>query len=417
MRFIDRWVGGLLILLLAPWAALNRRSPIPHVAGFGPNPPPTAGRIPRPPSRAPSLIVVSKYFGMGSILLAVPLLRQLRSQFPSARIVFVSFSTNRDLLAYLPYLDEVLSIRTSPLAFGWDTVKVWWALRRRRPDLYFDLEFFSRYSALMNYGSGAATRVGFHTMSLQARGRLLTHRVYWNPSRHAAENFLALGAAVGVPAGAPILGLRTLSASEEAAGLTWLRQQGIVTPYVLFGPQANTVPHLNSYPPDQWLALAAQLHERLGCQILCVGATPDPRWIPPRPSTQPYLLNLSGRIEFQILAILIQRAAAVVSVDNGLAHLAAVFHVPAVTLFGPETPTIFRPLNPRGVVLYADLHCSPCINVLEGKRSDCRDNVCVTRWSAKEVCERVLTVMRAATLSGLGGRAPERLCDISGPAG
>ena len=44
-----------------------------------------------------SNILVTKYFGMGSILLATPMMEALRRQFPKAKITLFTFERNRPL--------------------------------------------------------------------------------------------------------------------------------------------------------------------------------------------------------------------------------------------------------------------------------------------------------------------------------
>ena len=403
---VDRWLGGLLVMACAPFAARCRSSPIPILPGFGPNPPARssangrdrerrwAAGVAEPRPWSPRVIVVSKFFGMGSVILSVPLLRRLRSKFPAARMLFLSFSSQQKLLTFLPYVDEVRTIRTVPHLFVFDTLRMVWRLRRLGAELYIDLESYSRYTALVSLCSGARVRVGFHTVSLPQRGWLLTHRVYWNPYRHAIDNFLALGGAVGATQGDRSLELRTLTVAEEKKGLAWLRKIDLAPRrYILFAPTSDSVRRLNAYPQDQWLALAELLHRKTGLSLVVIGAKSDPQWGQRRSSERPYLHNLTGRTSFTALLVMVKRAACLVSVDTGIAHLAAVLGVPALTMFGPDTPALYGPVNPRGRIVYANLHCSPCVNLLEGKRSDCRDNVCLTRYSPEDLSEQVQASM------------------------
>ncbi len=405
MVFIDRWVGGLLVTLLSPFAVLHRHSPVAHYQGFGPNPPIQDKKVAsRPPKLvqgqaawALRVIVVSKFFGMGSIILAIPLLRQIRARFPSAQIVFLSFQSNQRLLRFVPYIDEVLCIRTAPHLFAFDTLKTVWMLQRKQVELFFELESYSRYSTLISFCSGARTRVGFHTVSLPRRGRLLTHRVYWNLHRHALENFLALGGAVGIPPGDRSLALRGFTAAEERKGLVWLRKKALASRgYILFSPFSDSGKELKAYSKDGWRELAEMLHRRTGLHIVVIGAHADRQWDPKLLGVGNYFHNLTGKTSFTALMVIVEHATYLVSVDTGITHLAAVFHTPTLTLFGPETPELYGPLNPRGQVMYANLHCSPCLNLLEGKRSDCRNNVCINQWSPEEICKKVLAGLETA---------------------
>ncbi|MBI4227113.1 MAG: glycosyltransferase family 9 protein [Candidatus Omnitrophica bacterium] len=338
------------------------------------------------------MIVLSKYFGMGSILLMIPLLQSIRKRCPSARVVFLSFSTNAALVRLLPEVDDLLPIRTQLLPLIWDTVAAILRLWRMGARCFLDLEFFSRYSALVSFCSGAAIRSGFHTLSLSSRGRLLTHRVHWNPYRHATDNFLAVGEAVGFLRTDARIQLRwppdPSTGHEDGVG-RWK----FPGPYAVFHPTARTLPHLKAYPPDRWRRLAELLQQRAGLQIVYVGdAGPDDRRFFPEGGAS-FCHNLFAKTTFTELVAIVEQAACLVSVDSGVAHLAALFQVPTLTLFGPDAPVLYMPRNPNGEILYQGLHCSPCVNLLTGKDSDCRDNVCIRGWDPDEVCRRVLRLL------------------------
>jgi heptosyltransferase I len=60
------------------------------------------------------------------------------------------------------------------------------------------------------------------------------------------------------------------------------------------------------------------------------------------------------------VAAYIQQCDAVVAVDTGFAHLAQVFDVPLVALYGPTAPSKTGPLGQKQQVLSADFSCAPC---------------------------------------------------------
>ncbi|HOW19230.1 MAG TPA: hypothetical protein PLC79_09350, partial [Phycisphaerae bacterium] len=182
MRWIDHWVGLPLCFVLAILVWVVRRI-LPkrrrEISGNG-------------------TLVVLKFFGLGSIMQATPLLRAIRQQYPSARLAFVTFQANAGLLRRLRVCDELRIIRTdAPRHFVLDTLRqiIW--LRRHRVEAVLDLEFFSKFSTLMAFLSGAHIRVGFHLNDFW-RYTLVTHPVYFNYYRHITDVYQQMAARIGV---------------------------------------------------------------------------------------------------------------------------------------------------------------------------------------------------------------------------
>src|SRR5713101_4638365 len=128
------------------------------------------------PSHEIRNILIVKFFGIGSIVLATPALSVLRNAYPHARIDFLTFESNRLLLERYLMIDHVLTIRASSLSrFLSDTFRIIVDLRRTSYDAVFDFEFFSKFSTLLSSLSGATHRIGF---ALPARWRAmhLTHQ-------------------------------------------------------------------------------------------------------------------------------------------------------------------------------------------------------------------------------------------------
>jgi ADP-heptose:LPS heptosyltransferase len=76
--------------------------------------------------------------------------------------------------------------------------------------------------------------------------------------------------------------------------------------------------------------------------------------------------------------------------DSGPAHFAVLTPVRTVTLFGPETPTLFAARTPRNTPLWVGLACSPCVNAFNNRQSSCRDNICMQAISVEQVFAAVV---------------------------
>jgi heptosyltransferase-2 len=68
----------------------------------------------------------------------------------------------------------------------------------------------------------------------------------------------------------------------------------------------------------------------------------------------------SNDLRNAILAL--RLAAAAVSNDSGLMHVAAAIGTPTVAIFGPTSPYHWQPLNPLAAVIETrtDVRCRPC---------------------------------------------------------
>ena len=138
-------------------------------------------------------ILVLKLWGMGSIVLAAPLLRELRRRHPGARIVFVTLAENAAILRRLPMIDESITLdlgRGIP-RFLAQTVATLWRIRRERYDLLLDLEFFTRFSAIFSFLARPRCSYGFSSKG-SMRGQLHDAEVPFNTYHHVILNFLSL---------------------------------------------------------------------------------------------------------------------------------------------------------------------------------------------------------------------------------
>ena len=64
----------------------------------------------KPVINPPKTIVLIKFWGLGSITLSLPLIKSLKQQYPSTKIVFVTLDKHRELLELCPLIDTILSI-------------------------------------------------------------------------------------------------------------------------------------------------------------------------------------------------------------------------------------------------------------------------------------------------------------------
>src|SRR6266480_2015920 len=88
--------------------------------------------------------------------------------------------------------ENVITIATqSHFGLALSALRAVLRVRKIRIDAVVDMEFLTRFSAIVTFTTGAKSRVGFHTFFGDGpyRGDLMTHRLLYNPHLHTSEMF------------------------------------------------------------------------------------------------------------------------------------------------------------------------------------------------------------------------------------
>jgi len=359
----------------------------------------------------PRDVLVIKLTEMGSTVLALPALRELRSAWPAAKIHFLVFRGSRGILDTLGIAanGRILEVDESS---AWRLVlsgfKALRAAVSMRPHVVLDFDFFSRSTALFSFAVGRGARVGFMPFHAagRERGALLTHRVGYSPVRHTSESFLALVRSVtrdsdGEPFFRGALNDADLSlpsyqpsAEERAKVESLLREKGFPESarIYLINPNASDLLPLRKWPRARFVeVIAGILKMHSDNRVVLAGGAGDAKDCGEITAhlRDERVADLSGSTTLGEFLALCERSEAIVCNDGGPAHFAGLVGLPAVVLFGPESPELYRPLSPGARVLYRSLPCSPCVHAFNAKKSACRRAICLEEISAEEVLEEV----------------------------
>lgn len=377
MRFVDGYLGAAACAVLTAvhkmWRPFSRRTPV-------------VGEVRR--------VLVTKYLGMGSILLATPMVRELRRSLPGCRVELMTFAGNAAFAEQLGIFDEVHAIRTSRVSlFVGDVLRSIARNRKARFDVVFDLEFFSRFSTILSFLSGARIRVGYYLPRLW-RGDLLTHPIHFNPYRHVTEVFAAQLGPLGLKAEDLTLH-RPAIREEDAAHVARLLADGGAAPgEFLFAINVNAsdLSLERRWPRERFVGLVEEIvRRRPDARVVLVGSRGEASYVGAvrgalGAAARERVLDLAGLLTIGELAALLARSGFFITSDSGPLHLASALDVPTLSFFGPETPTLYGPIGGRNTVLYAGIYCSPCLNVYNAKRAMCRgNNVCMQALGLAEV--------------------------------
>lgn len=344
---------------------------------------------------SPKKILLIKYFGMGSIVLAQPMISAVKNAFPEAKIYFLTFSNNAGILKLSGNTDEVLCTELKPFRkFFLGTVKMLFYLRKEKIDITFDLEFFSRFTSIMTYLSGARKRVEFYSEILW-RGDLYSVGVKFNPYFHIKDNFLRLAREGGADTG-NIGDARLIITNDlKKRALDILRDNGINEneTKVCINVNAGELATERRWPAEYFIELINRLSAH-NVKLILIGdseSVPYVKKIISSLHNGRNIVTLAGKTNITDLAAVFNESALLISNDSGPLHLANAVGIPVAAFFGPETPILYGPGNDQNIIFYKGLMCSPCLNVLNAKTVVCtNDNKCMYSISVDEVYDALI---------------------------
>lgn len=391
----DHWVGTPLCAILT----LLRR--IFESAG-------------RPGPRQVQRILFVKFAEQGSTVLAYSAIRRAIDMVGRENVYFVVFEDNRFILDAMDIIpeDNVITIATQSLfRFALTTLRSVHRVRKIRVDAVIDMEFLTRFSAMLTFATGAKTRAGFHTFFGDGpyRGDLMTHRLLYNPHLHTSQMFEAMVEALTrdpavlptfdftPPVNQPVARFRP-SPSEVAEINALLQREnpGIGSaPLILLNPNASDLLPLRRWPPLRYVELARRLLERY--PELFIGFTGAPTEAAPNNQLagevgSSRVITLAGKTTLRQVLVLYTRSAILVTNDSGPAHFASMTPIRVVALFGPETPALFAARSPNATALWAGIACSPCVNAYNNRQSVCRNNLCMQAITVDDVFKEVTRI-------------------------
>jgi len=368
----------------------------------------------RPGPRQVRRILFVKFAEQGSTVLAYPAILRAIEMVGRENVYFVVFEDNRFILDAMEIIPvrNVITIATKSL-FGLATGALRAVLQVRKIgiDAVVDMEFLTRFSAILTFTTGAKSRVGFHTFFGDGpyRGDLMTHRLLYNPHLHTSQIFEAMVEALTrdpavLPAfdftpsvNQPLAKFRP-SPSEVADINTLLQREnpGIGSaPLVLLNPNASDLLPLRRWPPLRYVELARRLLERYPEVFIVFTGAPADAALNNQLAAEvgsSRIISLAGKTTLRQVLVLYTRSAILVTNDSGPAHFASMTPIRVVTLFGPETPALFAARSPHATTLWAGITCSPCVNAYNNRQSICRNNLCMQAITVDDVFERVTDI-------------------------
>lgn len=338
----------------------------------------------------PKNIIVRMPNWIGDLVMATPILFDLRKAFPEAHITAMCRSPLVELLLEDPEIDELFSFNKASL-FGRRDEKrdIIEKLRQGKYDLGVLLT--NSFSSAWWFWKGRVKcRLGY---ARNGRNLLLTHAIPSNKKRqseHLVNSYKMLLEPLGIPLSetAPHL---YITEKEISQARDRLKKYGVseqqlvvgVNPGAAYGSAKCWLPErfrevtekLLCHPEVVLVYFGDQGTESLVKEI-CQGLSSR-------------VINLAGLTSLRELAALISACDLLLTNDSGPMHIADAVGTSVVALFGSTNEEVTGPFN-KGIVIHKHVPCSPCY-----QRTCPIDLRCMTRIESDEVYQKIISLLYA----------------------
>jgi heptosyltransferase-2 len=302
---------------------------------------------------------------IGDVVMATPAIRAVKERWPCARLVGIVRPYVQDVLAGLPWFDELLPVNR----LGKSPVELWKLareLRRRKVDTFLSLRRSMPAFALARL-SMARYRIGYgagiFTWMLTASVRPpkdKNGKIAWS----TCELYQHVVEAAGCVVTSKRLELATTPADESAADAAWDRLRLPAASNVVVLNAGSATSPARVWPEEHYAALAKRVVKELNAAVL-IHCGPKERDAAASLVTRVGLPEVKSLGEIVGLPIglskaILRRARLLVTSDSGPRHLAAAFQTPTVVLAGPLDPAANGNGNPYESAIWTKPECAPC---------------------------------------------------------
>ena len=288
------------------------------------------------PSQQPENIIVRMPNWLGDLVMATPILQDIRQKWPNAHITAMCQSNVSALLQHDPHINDIYSYK-KPSG---------WAHRRQHLDIIeelqkgeYDLGLLltnSFSSAWWFWRGNVADRIGFAT---NLRSWLLNKAVPFpvnKETQHLVLTYKALLAPMGIPLSTTSPRLY-VSPSEQQAAHILLGSYGVaLKDQILVGINPGAAyGSAKCWLPDRFRAVTQRLLEDPRITVVYFGdAAGAPLVNDICQGLGERVINLAGKTSIRELLALMQSCAVLLTNDSGPMHIASALGVPLVALFG-----------------------------------------------------------------------------------
>lgn len=337
------------------------------------------------PQPEPKNIIVRMPNWLGDLVMATPVLEDLRKKWPQASITAMCQSNVAALLQNNPHVNHIYSYKKPS---GWIHRSQHLPIIEKLQFGDYDLGLLltnSFSSAWWFWRGNVNNRIGFAT---NMRSILLNKAVPF-PKQKETQHLVLTYKALLEPMGIPTSNTppRLYISSQEAQEANKLLEAcNIDSHQILVGINPGAAyGSAKCWLPERFRAVTERLLQNPRIAVLYFGDNAGaPLVTEICQGLENRVINLAGKTSVRELLALIQKCSVVLTNDSGPMHITSALDVPLVALFGSTSDVKTGPYR-GGIVIHKHVDCSPCY-----KRVCPIDFRCMKRIESDEVYEAIM---------------------------
>jgi heptosyltransferase II len=328
----------------------------------------------------PQNIIVRMPNWIGDLVMATPILSDLRKAYPHAHITAMCRSPICELLQEDPEIDELFCFSKAN-GFGrrGERRNIIEKLRKGNYDLGILLTH-SLSSAWWFWLGRVENRLGY---DCNGRKLLLTHSLPFPQhiqDQHLVETYKILLTPLGIPISDTPPRLY-LTQKEIEGARTLLSQQGVPKGALVVGINPGaTYGSAKCWLPERFREVTEKLLQDSDVYVVYFGDQTTASLVKEIcVGLSSRVINLAGATSLRELACIISNCDVILTNDSGPMHIADAVGTPIVALFGSTSEVVTGPYR-SGTIIHKHVECSPCY-----QRTCPIDFRCMKRIEADEV--------------------------------
>jgi len=344
-------------------------------------------------------------FGIGDVLFSTPLIRNLKENFPEARIYYLCNRKTNPIVGSHPFIyktfiyerDDFKAIKKKSFFLWLKEFNSFIAdIRKERIEIALDLSLNTQYGFFAwaagikkRYGLDYKNRCGFLNRKLKIEGYV---------HKHVADYYLDLLALLDLPV--KRYGLEVYADRESKEGAAdFLKKHNISEKDLIIGiaPCGGDAfgkdAYIKRWPGDKYAALIDKLGTEFKAKVFIFAGPREKSDVDKILSSVQHINNC---FEFTSVTLpqavaLVEKCSIFIGNDTGPLRFADGMNKKLVALFGPVDEKVYGPYpydEKRTIVLKKDLFCRPCYSKF--RLSPCRNNKqCLRDITVDEVFKTV----------------------------